>query len=187
MALTAKQQRFVDEYLIDLNATKAAVRAGYSEKTARQAGAENLSKPVIAQAIEKAIQARSARVEIDQDWVLKRWVEIADTDVRELVQNIRVACGECWSDDYREDINPECHACHGRGKGMVIISDTRNLSAGAARLYAGVQKGKEGYKVLVRNQDAALENIARHLGMFKDSLELKGGINVTISQDDAAL
>ena len=47
MALTAKQQRFVDEYLKDLNATQAAIRAGYSKSTARQMGAENLSKPVI--------------------------------------------------------------------------------------------------------------------------------------------
>ena len=49
--LTPKQNRFVEEYLIDLNATKAAVRAGYSEKTARQIGSENLSKPAIQEAI----------------------------------------------------------------------------------------------------------------------------------------
>ena len=58
--LTPKQQRFVDEYLIDLNATQAAIRAGYSPKTAQQMGAENLSKPVIAEAIEAAQQVKSA-------------------------------------------------------------------------------------------------------------------------------
>lgn len=52
--LTDKQQRFVDEYLIDLNATQAAIRAGYSEKTANEIGAENLAKPSIAKAIAEA-------------------------------------------------------------------------------------------------------------------------------------
>ena len=59
--MTAKQQLFVDEYLIDLNATQAALRAGYSEKTARSIGAENLSKPDIEKAIADALGAdRSA-------------------------------------------------------------------------------------------------------------------------------
>ena len=54
--LTAKQTRFVQKYLIDLNATQAAVRAGYSDKTARQIGAENLSKPDIQEVIAEANQ-----------------------------------------------------------------------------------------------------------------------------------
>ena len=69
--LTDKQQRFVEEYLIDLNATQAAIRAGYSEKTAQQMGAENLSKPVIAEAIQEAKNKRTERTEIDADYVLK--------------------------------------------------------------------------------------------------------------------
>lgn len=187
MSLTAKQQRFVDEYLLDLNATQAALRSGYSARTAADIGRQLLRKTPVALAIALAQKDRAERVKVDQDWVLRRWVEIADTDVRELVQNLRVACSDCWDDDPREDINPDCRVCHGRGKGLVVISDTRHLSAAAARLYSGVQKGKDGYKVLTKNQDAALDNIARHLGMYKDSLELKGGINVTISPDDAEL
>lgn len=73
--LTDKQQRFVDEYLIDLNATQAAIRAGYSEKTAQQMGSENLSKPVIQEAIEKAQAERSERTEVTQDYVIKTIVE----------------------------------------------------------------------------------------------------------------
>lgn len=69
--LTPKQARFVAEYLVDLNATQAAIRAGYSEKTARQAGSENLSKPDIQEAIEEAQQARSKRTGIDQDEVVR--------------------------------------------------------------------------------------------------------------------
>jgi len=75
MALTAKQERFVAEYLIDLNATQAAVRAGYSEKTARQVGAENLSKPDISAAIAEAQAKRSERTEITQDYVLSSIAE----------------------------------------------------------------------------------------------------------------
>lgn len=73
--LTGKQQRFVDEYLIDLNATQAAIRAGYSEKTAQQMGSENLSKLVIQEAIEKAQAERSERTEVTQDYVIKTIVE----------------------------------------------------------------------------------------------------------------
>lgn len=71
MALTPKQQMFVHEYLVDLNATQAAIRAGYSEKTAYATGHENLRKPEIAQAIAEANQARMERVKYDADWVLK--------------------------------------------------------------------------------------------------------------------
>ncbi len=69
-ALTPKQQAFVNEYLIDLNATQAAIRAGYSKKTARFIGAENLTKPDIEAAIAGAIGARAERTKIDSDWVL---------------------------------------------------------------------------------------------------------------------
>jgi len=69
--LTPKQRRFVDEYLVDLNASQAAVRAGYKVDHARQMAAENLSKPVIADAIAAAQLARSERVRITQDDVLR--------------------------------------------------------------------------------------------------------------------
>ena len=68
--LTPKQQRFVEEYLIDLNATQSAIRAGYSEKTAAVIGAENLIKPNIAKAIQEAQNKRTERTEITQDYVL---------------------------------------------------------------------------------------------------------------------
>jgi len=68
--LTAKQSAFVAEYLIDLNATQAAVRAGYSKKTAGITGFENLRKPNIAAAITEAQAKRAARTEITQDAVL---------------------------------------------------------------------------------------------------------------------
>lgn len=75
MALTAKQQRFVEEYLIDLNATQAAIRAGYSENTARAIGAENLTKPDIASEIKKRQDKLGEEAEITAEWVLLQLVE----------------------------------------------------------------------------------------------------------------
>lgn len=69
--LTAKQQRFVDEYLIDLNATKAAIRAGYAKKTAYSIGEENLRKPEIKSRIETRMAEKEAALIADQDEVLK--------------------------------------------------------------------------------------------------------------------
>ena len=69
--MTAKQMRFCDEYLIDLNATQAAIRAGYSEKTAAVIGAENLTKPNIKEYVEKRMAEKEAALIADQDEVLK--------------------------------------------------------------------------------------------------------------------
>lgn len=71
MALTAKQQRFCDEYLIDLNATQAAIRAGYSPNTAGAIGAENLKKPKIKEQIDARMAEKEAQLIADQDEVLK--------------------------------------------------------------------------------------------------------------------
>lgn len=185
--LTPRQERFVSEYLVDLNGKQAAIRAGYSPKGAEVTASKLLSHAKVAAAVSAAKSKRSERVQIDQDWVLRQWQAIAEADPRELVQYLRGPCPECWEGEARKDPNPVCGKCGGHGKGHVVPTDTRKLSPGAAKLYAGVQLGREGIKVNMRDQDAALVNIARHLGMFKDSLELKGGINVTISQDDANL
>lgn len=82
--LTAKQQRFVDEYLIDLNATQAAIRAGYSAKTAKEIATENLSKPAIREVIDAALDRRSKETQVDAAWVLKRLAAEAEADVADL-------------------------------------------------------------------------------------------------------
>lgn len=76
--LTPKQQRFVDEYLIDLNAAQAAIRAGYSKKTAYSIACENLTKPNIADAIAKAQEKRTERTEISQDYVIKTIIDTVE-------------------------------------------------------------------------------------------------------------
>ncbi|WP_427928633.1 terminase small subunit [Agrobacterium cavarae] len=82
--LTAKQRAFVREYLIDLNATKAAIRAGYSEKTAHSQGPRLLENVGIAASIEKAKAQRSERTQIDADWLLKRLADEAVADIADL-------------------------------------------------------------------------------------------------------
>lgn len=82
--LTPKQQRFVDEYLKDLNATRAAVRAGYSARTADRIAHETLRRPAVAKAVERAKAERAERVRVDADWVLRRLVAQADADMADL-------------------------------------------------------------------------------------------------------
>ncbi len=74
--LTGKQECFVDEYLVDLNATQAAIRAGYSPNCAGQIGEENLKKPQIAAAVARAKRERSEATKIDAEWVLQQAVEL---------------------------------------------------------------------------------------------------------------
>lgn len=99
--LTAKQQRFVDEYLIDLNATQAAIRAGYSAKTANEIGAENLAKPSIAKAIAESQTKRAERTEITQDMVLERWWGIATANPNDIMQVRHKNCRKCYGIDHK--------------------------------------------------------------------------------------
>jgi phage terminase small subunit len=80
-ALNQRKSRFVAEYLVDLNATQAAIRAGYSQRTARSIGSENLTKPHIAAAIKAALDARAVRTGITQDRVLAEVALLAFSDV----------------------------------------------------------------------------------------------------------
>ncbi|HDL7611618.1 TPA: terminase small subunit [Yersinia enterocolitica] len=83
--LTDKQELFAREYLKDLNATQAAIRAGYSEKTARKIGSENLTKPDIAERIIELKDVRNEEVGIDAAYVLRRLVEIDQMDVLDIM------------------------------------------------------------------------------------------------------
>lgn len=82
--LTPKQRRFVAEYLVDLNGTKAAIRAGYSKKTAYSIGSENLRKPEVKEEIAKAQLNRELRTEITQDRILTELARICFFDIRTL-------------------------------------------------------------------------------------------------------
>jgi phage terminase small subunit len=80
--LTAKQASFVENYLIDLNATQAAIRAGYSKRTAAQQGFENLRKPEIQAALTAAMTARSKRTQLEQDWIIERLMAVVERSMQ---------------------------------------------------------------------------------------------------------
>ena len=85
--LTLKHEMFCEEYLIDLNATQAAIRAGYSKKTAQRIGSENLSKPLIQHRIEELKTKRSDSVSLDAKYVLNRLIEIDSLDVIDILDD----------------------------------------------------------------------------------------------------
>ena len=89
--LTPKQQRFVEEYLIDLNATQAAIRAGYSEKTAQEIGSENLSKPMVAKAIAEAQEKLSNKTQVTVEMVVQGLLNEAKDLSEGSTQSARVA------------------------------------------------------------------------------------------------
>lgn len=93
MTLNKKQQRFCDEYLIDLNATQAAIRAGYSKKTAGQAGNENLRKPQISEQIKRRMAEKESELIASQDEVLRYLTAVMRNETQEQVVVVE-GCGD---------------------------------------------------------------------------------------------
>ena len=207
--LSPKQAAFVQEYLIDLNATQAAIRAGYSKRSAYSISHDLLAMPKVEAAIAEARTERSARTHISQDQVLKHWWELATADTRDLVEYRRFACRYCWGISFnfqwrtrrefqehtqealdkektpptdeggygytqKKAANPDCPECDGEGDSRMVMKDTRELTGGAALLYAGTQIGKDGLKVITEDRAAARVNVAKHMGMLDPKLTLKG-------------
>jgi len=99
--MNKRQKSFVLEYLKDLNATQAAIRAGYSKKTAAAMGHENLRKPEIAAAIQKQMQERSETVKIDAAYVLSQLNSIASMSVRDiLTEDLRLRPLSEWPESW---------------------------------------------------------------------------------------
>lgn len=101
LGLTPKQQRFVDEYLIDLNGTQAAIRAGYSASTAAEQAYDLLRKPQIVDSIAVARKAQQERTQITADKVVTELALIAFADARELAEVKTGCCRCCWGDGFR--------------------------------------------------------------------------------------
>ncbi len=89
MKLTAKQEAFIKEYLIDLNSTQAAIRAGYSKNTAAEIGFENLRKPHIKEAVEKALNKRSEKLQITAEYVLQKLKDITDSEEEKTADRLK--------------------------------------------------------------------------------------------------
>jgi len=169
--LKGKQKRFVEEYLIDLNATQAAIRAGYSERTAESIGLENLGKPRIAAAVQAAMVERSKRTEITQDMVVRELALIGFADMADFVK----------IDD----------------SGMIQALPLDTLAEGKSRIIKKVREKRvikstaEGDTVLDATYEfelcdkvKSLENLGRHLGMFveKREIDFKQPLNLTIKK-----
>jgi hypothetical protein len=76
--------------------------------------------------------------------------------------------------DLNAEPHPACPECGGLGQELIYVADTRKLKGSARRLYAGVKKTKDGLQIITRDQDAALANISRYLGMLVDRKEISG-------------
>lgn len=150
MALTSKQERFVAEYLVDLNATQAAIRAGYSEKTAYAIGQQNLKKLEIQTAIQKAIKKRARRVEITQDRVLQEYARLAFYDPRKLFDE----------DGKPKDISSLDDDTAAALAGLDVMEEYEGT--GENRQFIGYTK-----KYKLANKLGALDSVAKHLGMFE--------------------
>lgn len=99
--LTRKQLRFVEEYLVDLNGTQAAIRAGYSAKTAQEQSSRLLSNVMVRKAVSAARKDQQERTEITADRVLREAWNILTADARELVQVKVGCCRHCWGEGHR--------------------------------------------------------------------------------------
>jgi len=99
--LTPSQRLFVSEYLIDLNATKAAIRAGYSAKSAGSMGHTLLQNPEIKALVEREVEERKVRSNITADLILEEWRTLANADPRELVEFRRLGCRCCHGIDHQ--------------------------------------------------------------------------------------
>ena len=158
--LTLKMKRFIEEYLVDLNATQAAIRAGYSPESAYSIGDENLKKPVIKNAIDKALAERSRRTGINQDRILLELAKIAFLNPIDVIDMDEATI--------RGDANREDTAAIASVKVKTIPTPDGNIVEREVKTYDKLK---------------ALEQIGRHLGMWKDNINISAEVAVQIVDD----
>ena len=161
MALTEKQERFVAEYLVDLNATAAAKRAKYSEKTAYSMGQRLLKKVEIQAAIQEAIKKRARRTEITQDMVLKELAAIAFSNGSDFA---RVVVREVPEDVW--DPVAGAYRKVPRLVQTVQLANTADVPEERKAAISSIKEGKYGIEVGSYDKIRALELLGKHLGLF---------------------
>nr|DAK31925.1 MAG TPA: Terminase small subunit [Caudoviricetes sp.] len=162
MKLTAKQIRFVDEYLVDFNATQASIRAGYKAKTAHVIGAENLRKPKITEEIARRQKDLQKRTEISQDRVVKELARIAFANIADY---LHVETQTRTKDDGTEVTYQ-----------TVMFNETQELSADQRAALAVVKQSVNGFELKLHDKIKALELLGRHIGMFNDKIEVRATV-----------
>ena len=145
----------MEEYLIDLNATQAAIRAGYSPDSAKEIGSENLTKPDIAKAVDQAIAERSRRTGVNADRVVRELAKIAFVNAGEVVDLDTALLMDKISDD-----------------DMAAIQSVKVKTFGED----GVER-----EVKLADKLKALELLGKHLGLFKDKVEINGNVKADMS------
>lgn len=177
MALTNKQKLFADEYLIDLNATrayKAVYKAVKNDETAAAASARLLRNVKVVEYIKQRMKDREKRTEITQDFVLKELYAIASakgTDFAQVVEEPIIKGSQYVRDPDTGKL---------RMQEVVKIIPTDKLPEEKQKAVAGIKEGKYGIEISTCDKVKALELLGRHLGMFKDKVELSGDTEVTI-------
>ncbi len=159
--LTDKQDRFVEEYLIDLNATQAAIRAGYSPQTAMEQGYQLLRKTSVQDAIAQSMAERSKRTGVNQDRVVLELAKIAFVKITDVVN------GEC---EIKDDASEEDLACIESMKVKQVPTKFGNM---------GIER-----EVKLSPKMKALELLGKHLGMWKDKVDINLNVPVVIFGDD---
>ena len=158
--LTDKQKKFIAEYLIDLNATQAAIRAGYSPQTANEIGSQNLAKVSIHSEIAKAMAERSKRTGVNQDRVVQELAKMAFVNMTDIVDSH----GRIKTDATENDL-----ACIESVKYKESESD------------AGSSVERE---IKIASKLKALELLGKHLGMWDDRLDVSVNIPIVISGEN---
>lgn len=166
--LTAKQDRFIDEYLIDFNATQAAIRAGYSKKTGYSIGQQLLKKPEIQEELKKRQKKLQLKTGITQERVLKEMAICAFADPQNYFEvqddgSIRLKTFDEMPPDSQRAI-------------ASVKEVQRILGSGEGGKDMTLEKRRE-YKFHSKTKN--LENLGRHLGLFNDKVEVSGGLDVT--------
>ena len=155
--MTKKQKLFVEEYLIDLNATQAAIRSGYSVDSAKEIGCENLTKPNIQEAIAKAMAERSKRTGISQDRVVQELAKLAFINIADVVD---LETGKVKETATEEDL-----ACIQ----SIKIKPTEFGEEREIKFY---------------DKKGSLESLGKHLGMYDNKLNVNLNVPVVFSGED---
>ncbi|MFC2524999.1 MAG: terminase small subunit [Selenomonas noxia] len=160
MKLTPKQMRFVDEWLIDFNGKQAAIRAGYSAKTAEATAARLLRNVKVQAEISRRQKDLQRRTEVTQDRVVKELARVAFADATDY------ACIETYMYENKDGTLSPLQA--------VSPKDTGALSDDQRAAIAGIKQGANGIEIKLHDKIKALELLGRHIGMFNDKLSLSG-------------
>lgn len=173
MSLSLKKKRFINEYLKDLNATQAAMRSGYSEKTAKSQGQRLLTNVDIQREIQKRMKDREKRTEVTQDMVIKELASIAFSDLADYIEIVEDT-GAIRAKSFNE-------MAEGKSRALQSIKEDRVIKEDAKGEQITVYD-KINFKLY--DKVRALELLGKHLGMFVEKIEHSGSIKTTLSISD---